>query len=601
MPLTLVSSTTQGALDGAGLVAYDAGPNNWVIATTATGYRVYNVTSDGTTYRVSTNANYNFGRTYDGIPLDGIYTNYDRDLKIVEINGEPLFIDLNDTHLNVFSLDVATGALELRTSTNINSTGYGDNYNVSVLPSDDGSSLRIVWEEWNAGDTQTILLSGDGRTVLQPKTTLYNDNYVWAGDLVSVDDGSGGTISFHIGHQWMTNNFYVTRLPGDGSAPITSAPQTIAGGSYYPYEIMSVRMPQAFGPDRTFIYVSNDNSLATYEIDASGHMVFLGNQTVPGITYYSVSGDLYVDGSGAQYGVFTGGAVVSFNADGSVNVVAQGTLPDYEADNLVINGTVHVVVNDYGYLRIYNTGIVATDPPPVCFAAGTLIDTARGRVRVEELQPGDLILTMDRGYQPLRWIGSRKFGPRDLRAHPKFRPVRIRAGALGAGVPERDLVVSPQHRILLRSRIARNLSGEDEVLVAATQLLAIDGIDVALDVDEVEYWHFLFDRHEIVWAQGAACESLFTGEEALKSVSPAAREEILSILPDLRGADPDRRPKGARPFVTGRQARELSKRHAKKNRTLVEPGLAFSPALSQQLAANGRQAAALPHRSVPRS
>lgn len=587
MPLTLVSTTTQAALDGAGLVAYDAGPNNWVIATTFSGYRVYNVSSDGTTYDVSVQANYNFGTTQNGIPLGGNYTNYDRDLKIVEVNGEPLFIDLNDTHLNVFALDVATGALELRTSTDVNSTGYGDNYNVSVLPSDDGTSIRIVWEEWDAGDTQTILLSGDGSSVLEPKSTLYADNYVWAGDLVSVDDGSGGTINFHVGHQWTTDNFYVTEVPSDGSAPIISAPQTVPGGAYYPYEIMSVRMPQATGPDRTFFYVSNYGALATYEIDASGNITFLGNQTVPGITEYSVSGDLYLDGTGVQYGSFTGGAVVSFNADGSVNVVASGTMADYEADNLVINGTVHIVVNEYGSLRIYDTGIVATDPAPVCFASGTLIATARGPVAVEALRPGDLVLTMDRGYQPIRWIGSRKLGPRDLRLHPKFRPVRIRAGALGDGLPAQDLVVSPQHRIFLRSRIARAMFGQDEVLAAAVQLLDIDGIDIADDLAEVEYWHFLFDRHEIVWAQGAPCESLFTGAEALKSVPPAAREEILTLLPDLRHPDPDRHPKGARPFITGRQARKLSQRHAKKNLTLIAPAVPQGQGKPRRRAAQG--------------
>ena len=173
MPITLVSTSNQAPLDGEGLVAYDAGLNNWVIASTLTGYRVLNITSDGTTYTTSVVSNYNFGTSYDGISLGGLNTNYDRDLKIIEINGEPLFFDLNDTHLNVFSLDVATGDLELRSSTqiNVNAASAGDNYNVSVQPSDDGTSIRLIWEEWDAGDTQTILLSGDGATVLEPKTT----------------------------------------------------------------------------------------------------------------------------------------------------------------------------------------------------------------------------------------------------------------------------------------------------------------------------------------------------------------------------------------------------------------------------------------------
>ena len=69
--------------------------------------------------------------------------------------------------------------------------------------------------------------------------------------------------------------------------------------------------------------------------------------------------------------------------------------------------------------------------------------------------------------------------------------------------------------------------GTDEVLVAAKQLLQIDGIDVADDLDEVVYVHFIFDRHEIVYANGAESESLYTGPEALKTLSPQAREEIL--------------------------------------------------------------------------
>lgn len=572
MPITLVSTSNQAPLDGEGLVAYDAGLNNWVIASTLTGYRVLNITSDGTTYTTSVVSNYNFGTSYDGISLGGLNTNYDRDLKIIEVNGEPLFFDLNDTHLNVFSLDVATGDLELRSSTqiNVNAASAGDNYNVSVQPSDDGTSIRLIWEEWDAGDTQTILLSGDGATVLEPKTTLYDGNYVWAGDLVSVDDGAGGTTYFHVGHQWGYDNFYVTEVPTDGSAPSATTPQTVAGGANYPYEMMSVRMPQASGPDRTFLYVSNNGSLATYEIDASGNIVFLANQTVPGVTEYSVSGDLYVDGIGTQYGTFTGGVVVSFNADGTINVEATGTIPDTEADNLVINGTLHVISNQSGRLRIYDTGIIAVDPPPICFVSGTQIVTSRGRINIENLRVGDLVLTMDSGFQPIRWMGSRKLDAIDLRVHAKFRPIRIRAGALGDGLPDQDLLVSPQHRILVRSKIALNMFGREEVLAAAKQLLLIEGIEVAEDVSDVEYWHILFEKHEIVWANGAPSESLYTGNEALKSVSPAAREEIFSIFPELRKPIPENRPEGARLLITGRQARKLSQRHAIKNRSLLE-------------------------------
>lgn len=53
--------------------------------------------------------------------------------------------------------------------------------------------------------------------------------------------------------------------------------------------------------------------------------------------------------------------------------------------------------------------------------------------------------------------------------------------------------------------------GTDEVLVAAKQLLQLDGIDIATDVERVDYYHILFDRHEVMILNGAETESLYTG------------------------------------------------------------------------------------------
>ena len=79
--------------------------------------------------------------------------------------------------------------------------------------------------------------------------------------------------------------------------------------------------------------------------------------------------------------------------------------------------------------------------------------------------------------------------------------------------------------------------GAPEVLVAAKQLLQIDGIDLD-DAADVTYVHFLCDRHEVVFSNGAPTESLYTGPEALKSVGAAAREEIFVLFPQLRDRDP---------------------------------------------------------------
>jgi hypothetical protein len=128
----------------------------------------------------------------------------------------------------------------------------------------------------------------------------------------------------------------------------------------------------------------------------------------------------------------------------------------------------------------------------------------------------------------------------DLEAHANVRSIRIKADALGQNMPERDLTVSPQHRILVNSKLASRLHGEDEVLVAAKHLLQVEGVDVELDTDSVIYVHFLFDQHQIVEAEGAETESLFTAPEALKTVESAARVEILHLLPELASIDYDR-------------------------------------------------------------
>lgn len=205
-----------------------------------------------------------------------------------------------------------------------------------------------------------------------------------------------------------------------------------------------------------------------------------------------------------------------------------------------------------------------------CFARGTLIETDHGAVPVEALEVGMQVMTRDNGLQAVRWIGSRALGNTTLDASPNLRPVRISAGALGQGLPHRDLIVSPQHRILVRSRIAQKMFGTAEVLVAAKQLLQIEGIDIAQDLEAVEYFHILFDRHEIVLSEGAETESLYTGAEALKSVGRAAREEIFALFPELRDRAETDQPAGARLLASGRTGRKLAVRHAQHSKPLLQ-------------------------------
>ncbi len=195
-----------------------------------------------------------------------------------------------------------------------------------------------------------------------------------------------------------------------------------------------------------------------------------------------------------------------------------------------------------------------------CFAKGTLILTTNGERMIEDLAVGDLVETRDSGAQAIRWIGGTK-----RKVSPKLAPIRITAGALGQGLPKRDLLVSPQHRMLVRSRIAQRMSRGGEVLVAAKKLLDLPGVLVADEFQEISYYHILCDDHQILFAEGAEAESFYLGAMALQALDEEALEEVKDLLPEL--LEQDLVP--ARPIASGAQANRLVARHRKNNQALV--------------------------------
>ena len=209
----------------------------------------------------------------------------------------------------------------------------------------------------------------------------------------------------------------------------------------------------------------------------------------------------------------------------------------------------------------------------VCFSSGTLIETLRGPVRVENLQVGDQVLTYDNGHKPIRWIGSCRLSNAQLQANSKLKPILIRADALGAGYPKEDLIVSPQHRVLVSSVIAKRMFDNNEVLIPANKLLPLNGVEVVTDtLDGVDYWHMLFDDHEIVWSNGTPTESLFTGPEALKAVPPESRVEIETLFPEI--LELKFAPVSARYIPKkGRLMKKLVQRHHANGKPVYNPSL----------------------------
>ncbi|AWD23698.1 hypothetical protein B6K69_17875 (plasmid) [Fuscovulum blasticum] len=210
-------------------------------------------------------------------------------------------------------------------------------------------------------------------------------------------------------------------------------------------------------------------------------------------------------------------------------------------------------------------------PVVPCFTRGTMILADGGDVAIEDLRQGDLIMTLDSGPQPILWIGRVLIGAADLARHPHLKPIRIKCGALGDGLPRADLVVSPQHRVLVRSAIVERMFGKAEVLVAAKHLTGLAGVDVAEDAEPVEYWHFLLGKHHIVLSNGAPTESLFTGPEAMKALPEPSRREIFEIFPHLAELDHAALIEPARMLVRGRRARRLAERMGSKAQRQAEP------------------------------
>lgn len=167
-----------------------------------------------------------------------------------------------------------------------------------------------------------------------------------------------------------------------------------------------------------------------------------------------------------------------------------------------------------------------------CFTPGTTIATPKGERLVEELMVGDRIITRDNGIQEIRWIGSKTLNGRDLTLAHHLKPVLIRAGALGNGLPERDMVVSPNHRVLVANDRTALYFEEHEVLVAAKHLINNRGVEV-LDTLRTTYVHFMFDRHEVVLSNGSWTESFQPGDYTLNGMGNAQRTEIFDLFPEL--------------------------------------------------------------------
>jgi hypothetical protein len=220
--------------------------------------------------------------------------------------------------------------------------------------------------------------------------------------------------------------------------------------------------------------------------------------------------------------------------------------------NLVLRDAVDIA--EFGDLGCANPSPHQEASYCPCFTPGTLIKTDVGEIPVEEITVGMRVLTRDNGYRSIMWVGHRTLGSETLKDIPSLSPIRIVKGALGPMLPERDTVVSPQHRMLLSNSQIREWFDADEVLVAAHLLTCFEGVSRE-KVDTVNYIHFMFDQHEIVLADGAWSESYQPSDLRSGAMDARHRDELLSIFPKL---ETDTRAKypPARPSLSAQQMTE---------------------------------------------
>jgi len=255
------------------------------------------------------------------------------------------------------------------------------------------------------------------------------------------------------------------------------------------------------------------------------------NSTGGTLTITSINGTAVVAGDTV---VLATGQEITLNADGTLDVAG-----DSDAETVYFNYTIEDSVGNT------DAALVEVTQVP-CFAAGTRIETVLGALPVESLRPGMTVCVRDGAPEVLRWIGSHT-----VPASGVNRPVRLPAGVLGAHC---DLVVSPQHRILISGAAAELLFGEAEILVKAADLLGWSGVEHVRGMEKVSYYHLLFDTHQIVTANGVAAESYLPGPVTMAGFDADTQAELLRLFPRLGGAGYG---PAARPLLRKREAAPL--------------------------------------------
>ena len=263
------------------------------------------------------------------------------------------------------------------------------------------------------------------------------------------------------------------------------------------------------GPGTTLLSAQNSYSGGTTLDSGTLDVDALHGAGSGAITFETGAQTLRIETAALQNGDFSN-VIKGFGSGDRIDLAnSDATHIDLGADNvLTISGgttgtvTIHLdpsqsFAGEFFHLDSDSgSGLYITESDQPCYCRGTLILTDRGERRVEELQIGDKLVTLAGAQRPIKWIGRRGYAGRYILGRQNILPVCIKVGALGDGVPRRDLWISPHHAMFI-----------DGVLIEARDLVNDLSIVQSTGVDEVEYFHLELDTHDVILAEGAASET----------------------------------------------------------------------------------------------
>jgi len=339
--------------------------------------------------------------------------------------------------------------------------------------------------------------------------------------------------------------------------PVISEIKYLGGGTL---DILEVRVPDDY-PDpenlRLVIYdrshngsntqspaasdiydITNDGLLYTEDVDGDGN-------DDDGVLHYTIGSSengtairLHAQDAVGLYNEVTGETYGLYNWSGSSYTVSTASGDPFAGQTATLLDNTGQVTGVTSLERQSDGSYtLATTPSPgssyICFTKGTWILTPNGERLIEDLGPGDLVITKDLGARPIRWIGQCHFA--DLNGFDVVnRPITIRAHAFGANVPARDTTLSPNHAVLSDHWKTSLYFGDEEVLAPAKSLVGNDRVFIDRS-PSVTYVHILLDRHGLLKANGMWSESLYLASQSMEMLPSGSRAEIFDLFPDLRG------------------------------------------------------------------